>query len=143
MDVLLQVTRQVVVDHQRNLEGNERLSSRDDTYTLCVDSSAKKISSNEDSRRSTLELFQDLGTLGRFKVGMTQGYGKIFAAKLLGQPINLLATVAEDNGLSDIQRLVEIRKYVELPLLFLAINVELTDSCNRKLSIIKTTNLLR
>ena len=54
--------------------------------------------------------------------------GKLAGVELLGEPVDLPAGVAEDNGLRDRDGLVKITKSVQLPLLLLDSDVELLDS---------------
>ena len=47
---------------------------------------------------------------------------------LLGQPVNLSASVAEDNGLGDGKCLVQITECLQFPLLALHVDIELLDT---------------
>lgn len=61
------------------------------------------------------------------------GDNELPAGKLLGEPIDLAAGVAEDNGLSDGDRLVQVAKGIQLPFLFLYCDVELLDTFESQL----------
>jgi hypothetical protein len=61
------------------------------------------------------------------------GDGEVTSSELVGEPVDLSAGVAEDDGLGDGHGLVEIGQGVELPLLLLDGNVELLDTLKGKL----------
>lgn len=93
-----------------------------------INPSAKKISSNKNSRLASLELPQNLVTFSGLEVCMAGRYREVFGTELFSEPVDLLAGVAEDDGLGDIESIVEVGQNVELPLLPLAVDVELADS---------------
>ena len=51
--------------------------------------------------------------------------GEVGVLHFLGQPVDLLLGVAEDDGLGDCEGVVEVDKGVELPLLLLDVDEEL------------------
>jgi len=59
-------------------------------------------------------------------------YSELFLLHLSREPVHLFLGVAEDDGLRDRQRVVEIAKRIELPLLPLHTHEELLDSVKRK-----------
>ena len=59
---------------------------------------------------------------------MHGGDGEVTGSELVGEPVDLSAGVAEDDGLGDGDGLVEIGESVELPVLLLNSNVELLDT---------------
>lgn len=122
MDVVLTVSRQVVVDNQGDL--------------LNVDTTGKEIGGNEDTRRAGAELLHDDITLGLLHVSVHGGDGEITGLELVGKPVDLPAGVAEDDGLGDSNGLVEIREGVELPLFLLNSNVELLDTFKGKFGLL-------
>lgn len=61
------------------------------------------------------------------------GDSEVTSSELVGEPVDLSAGVAEDDGLGDGDGLVEIGQGVELPLLLLNGNVELLDTLKGKL----------
>lgn len=61
------------------------------------------------------------------------GDSEVTSSELVGEPVDLSAGVAEDDGLGDGDGLVEIGQGVELPLLLLDGNVELLDTLKGKL----------
>mmetsp|Transcript_24534 Transcript_24534/g.38257 ORF Transcript_24534/g.38257 Transcript_24534/m.38257 type:complete len:256 (+) Transcript_24534:32-799(+) len=112
--VALRISRKIKVDNQRHL--------------LDIDTTSKQISGDEDTRRTGTELVQDNVSLLLGDVTVGGGHGELASAHLLGQVVNLPAGVAEDNSLGDVQGVVQITEGVELPVLLLDINVELTDT---------------
>lgn len=60
------------------------------------------------------------------------GDSEVAGVELLGEPIHLSSGVAEDDGLSDGDSLVEIGEGIELPLLLLDSDVELLDTLERQ-----------
>ena len=69
----------------------------------------------------------------RFKGQRTATHGEVALAHLLRQPVDLTPCVAEDDGLSDGEGVVEIAKGVELPILLLDGDKELLDALERQL----------
>jgi hypothetical protein len=61
------------------------------------------------------------------------GDSEVTGSELVGEPVDLSAGVAEDDGLCDGDGLVQVGKSVELPLLLLNSNVELLDTLQGKL----------
>lgn len=59
--------------------------------------------------------------------------GEVSLAHLISEPVDLPAGVAEDDGLCDRQRFIEIAKRFELPFLFGDVHVELLDTLKGKL----------
>lgn len=119
MDVVLAVGGKVVVDDQRNL--------------LDIDATGQKVGGDEDTGGSRTELLHDDITGALVHVAMHGGDGEVAGGELVGEPVDLSARVAEDDGLGDGDGLVEIGQGVELPVLFLDSNVELLDTFERKL----------
>ena len=122
VDVVLAVGGKIVVDDQRNL--------------LDIDTTGQKIGGDKDARRSGTELLHDQITLGLVHISVHGGDGEVTGSELLGEPINLSAGVAEDDGLGDSDSLVEIREGIELPLLLLNGNVELLDTLEGQLGLL-------
>ena len=112
--VALGITRQVKVDNQGNL--------------LDINTTGKQIGGDEDTRGTGTELLQDDVTLLLGDVTVGGGDGELAGPHLLGQVVDLPAGVAKDDSLGNVQGVVEIAKGVELPVLLLDINVELTDT---------------
>lgn len=122
MDVVLTVGGKVVVDDQRNL--------------LDIDTTGQKVSSDQDTRRSRAELLHDDITLGLLHITVHGGDSEVTGSELVGEPVDLPAGVAEDDGLGDGDGLVQVGEGVELPLLLLDGNVELLDTLEGKLSLL-------
>ncbi len=119
MDVVLAVSGQIVVDDQRDL--------------LDIDTTGKKVSRNQDTGRSGTELLHDKITLGLVHFTVHGRDGEVAGGELVGKPVDLSAGVAEDDGLGNGDRLVQVGKCVKLPLLPLNSNVELLDTLKGKL----------
>lgn len=119
VDVVLAVGGKVVVDDQRDL--------------LDIDTTGQKVSGDQDTRRTGTELLHDNVTLGLVHVTVHGRDGEVTGSQLVGEPVNLSAGVAEDNGLGNGDGLVQVGKGVELPLLLLDGNVELLDTFEGKL----------
>lgn len=112
--VALGISGQVKVDDQGNL--------------LDIDTTSEQISGDEDTRRTGTELVQDHVSLLLGDVSVGGRDGELASPHLLSQIVDLPAGVAEDDGLGDVQSVVEIAEGVELPVLLLDINVELADT---------------
>jgi len=119
VDVVLAVGGQVVVDDQGNL--------------LDIDTTGEQVGGDQDTGRSGTELFHDDITLSLVHVAVHGGDGEVTGSELVGEPIDLPAGVAEDDGLGDGDGLVQVREGVELPVLLLDGNVELLDTFEGKL----------
>ena len=119
VDVVLAVGGKVVVDDKGDL--------------LDVDTTGEEVSGDQDTGRTGTELLHDNITLGLVHVTVHGGDGEVTGSELVGEPVNLSAGVAEDNGLSDGDGLVQVGEGVELPVLLLNGNVELLDTFEGKL----------
>ena len=71
--------------------------------------------------------------LGLLHVTVHGGDSEVTSSELVGEPVDLAASVAEDDGLGDGDGLVKIGEGVELPLFLLNGNVELLDTLKGKL----------
>lgn len=118
VDVVLTVAGQVVVDDQRDL--------------LDINTTGKKVSGDQHTRRSRAELLHDNVTLGLFHITVHGGDSEVTGSELVGEPVDLSAGVAEDDSLGDGDGFVEIGESVKLPLLLLNGDVELLDTFEGK-----------
>ena len=118
VDVVLTVGGEVVVDDKGDL--------------LDIDTTGKKVSGNEDTGRSGTELLHDDITLGLVHVAVHSRDSEVTGSELVGEPVDLSAGVAEDDGLSDGDGFVQVGQSVELPVLLLDGNVELLDTFKSK-----------
>lgn len=105
VDVVLTVAGQIVVDDQRDL--------------LNVDTTGPDIGGNEDSRVALSEILHDAVTLLLRHLAVHRGDGEVGLTHLVGQPIDLTAGVAEDDGLCDSKSVVKIAESIKLPFLLL------------------------
>jgi len=119
VDVVLKVARQIVVDHKRHL--------------LHVDTTSEQVSGDEDSARASSELVEDDITLLLANVTMRGGHSVVAIAHLLSEVVDLAACVAEDNGLSDVECVVEIAEGIQFPLFAVHGDVKLLDTLKGKL----------
>jgi hypothetical protein len=122
MDVVLAVGWEIVVDDQGDL--------------LDVDTTGKKIRSDEDTRGAGAELLHNDITLGLVHITVHGRDGKVTGGEFVGKPIDLSAGVAEDDSLGDGHGLVQIGEGVKLPVLLLDGDVELLDAFKRKLGLL-------
>lgn len=118
MDVVLAVGGKVVVDDQGNL--------------LDIDTTGQKVSGDQDTGRSGTELLHNQVTLSLVHIAVHGGDSEVTGSELVGEPVDLSAGVAEDDGLGDGDGLVQVGEGVELPLLLLNGNVELLDTLKGK-----------
>jgi len=119
VDVVLAVGGEIVVDDQRDL--------------LDIDTTGQKVSGDQDTGRTRAELLHDNITLLLVHVTVHGRNGEVTGSQLVGEPVDLSAGVAEDDGLGDGNGLVKIGEGVELPLLLLNSDVELLDTFEGKL----------
>ena len=122
MDVVLTVAGQVVVDDQGNL--------------LDIDTTGEKIGGDQNTGRTRAELLHDQVTLTLVHITVHGRDGEITLGELLGEPVDLPAGVAEDDGLGDGNGLVEIGQGVQFPVLLFNSNVELFDTFEGKLGLL-------
>merc|ERR1719502_1609047 len=118
VDVQLTAVREVVADDQRHL--------------LHVETATPKVSRNENTRLPCAELLHDRLALFLGHVTVHRADREIGFAHLLREPVNLLLGVDKDDGLGDRQRIVQIAKGVELPLLLFHRDEELLDPLKRQ-----------
>jgi len=114
VNVVLQVAREILVDDERHL--------------LHIDTPGQKIGGDENTAGSGTELVQDDVTLLLANVTVSGRNGELLGPHSVREPVDLAAGVAEDDGLGDVERVVEIAESVELPLLLVDVDVELLDT---------------
>jgi len=119
VNVVLTVGGEIVVDDQGNL--------------LDINTTGQKVSGDQDTGGTRAELLHDNITLALLHVSVHSRDSEVTSSKLVGEPVDLSAGVAEDNGLGDGNGLVEIGKGVKLPLLLLDGDIELLDTLKGKL----------
>jgi hypothetical protein len=119
VDVVLAVGGKVVVDDQRDL--------------LDIDTTGQKVSGDQDTGRTGAELLHDNITLLLVHVTVHGRDGEVTGSQLVGEPVDLSAGVAEDDGLGNGDGLVQVGEGVELPLFLLDGDVELLDTFEGKL----------
>lgn len=105
VDIVLTITRQIVVDDQRHL--------------LHVDSARPHIRRDEDPTVPLAKVLHDAVALLLRHFAVHAAHGEVRLPHLLREPVDLAPRVAEDDGLGDGQGVVEIAQGVELPLLLL------------------------
>ena len=98
-----------------------------------VDAPAPDVGGDEHARVARAELGHDGVALLLRHVAVHGGDGEVGLAHLVGQPVDLLLGVAEDDGLRDRERVVQVAQRVELPLLALDRDEELLDPLERQL----------
>jgi hypothetical protein len=119
VDVVLAVGGEIVVDDKGNL--------------LDVDATGEEVSGDQDTGRTGTELLHDNVTLALVHVTVHGRDSEVTGGELVGEPVDLSAGVAEDDGLGDGDGLVQVREGVELPVLLLNGNVELLNTFEGKL----------
>lgn len=101
MDVVLTVIGQIVVNHEGHL--------------LDVDTTGQQIGGDQDTGGARTELAHDNVTLFLFHLAVHSRHGEVSLVHLLGKPVDFPARVAENDGLSDAQGIVQIAKGVQFP----------------------------
>eukprot|EP00906_Rhabdomonas_costata_P025811 RCo036865 len=119
VDVELPGIREVVVDHQTNL-GH-------------VQPTGPHIGNNKNSAVALAEVPHHGVSLLLLHPAVHAGDGEVGLAHLLGQPLHLLLGIAEDHGLGDRQRVVQVAEGVKLPILPLHSHEELLDTLQGEL----------
>jgi len=114
VNVVLQISGQIVVDDQRNL--------------LDIDSSSKEISGDEDSGRSSSEFIQNDISFLLSNISVGGRNGEFSASHFVCQPIDLPSGIAENDGLGDVEGIVQVAKGIEFPVLPFDGNIKLFDS---------------
>merc|ERR1719502_292196 len=118
VDVQLTAVGEVVADDQRHL--------------LHVETATPEVSRDENTRLPCAELLHDRLALLLRHVSVHGAHREVGFAHLLREPVNLLLRVDKDDGLGDRQRIVQIAKGVELPLLLFHSDEELLDPLKRQ-----------
>lgn len=111
VDVVLAVGGEVEVDDQGDL--------------LDVDAAGQEIGGDEDAGGAGPEVAHDVLSLLHLHVAVGGGHGEVPLGHLLGEPVDLAPGVAVDDGLRDLEGVVQVAEGVELPLLLLDGDVEL------------------
>ena len=114
VNVVLPVGGEIVVDDQGNL--------------LHVDTTGEQIGGDQNTGGTGAELLHDDITLALVHVSVHGGDGEVTGSELVGEPVDLSAGVAEDDGLSNGDGLVKIGEGVQLPVFLLDGDVELLDT---------------
>eukprot|EP00760_Papus_ankaliazontas_P032971 PhM_4_TR6111/c0_g1_i1/m.59329 len=117
VEVVLLVRRQVEVDH--------------DGDVVHVDAAGEQVGRDEHTRAASAELLDDLLAVALRHVAVDEAHGVVLLVKLLGEPVDLAARVAEDHGLSDRHGVVQIAQRLELEVL-LDGDVVLLDAVERE-----------
>jgi hypothetical protein len=110
---------QIVVNNKRDL--------------LNIDTTSQQIGGDQDTRRAAAELLHNHVTLALIHFTVHGGDGEVLGGHLLGQGVDLATGVAENDGLSDAQCVVQVAQCSQLPLLLLDVDVELTDTLQGQL----------
>ena len=108
MNVVFTMIGQIVIDDQRDL--------------LNVDTASQEIGGDEDARRSRTEFAHDNVALLLLHLAVHGRHGKVPLVHLFRQPVDFPARVAENDGLSDTQRIVQIAQRIQFP--FLTFNLK-------------------
>lgn len=122
VDIVLTVCWEIVVDDQGDL--------------LNIDTTCQKISSDQDTGRTGTELLHNQVTLTLVHITVHGGDSEVTGSKLVSEPIDLSAGVAEDDGLCDCYGLVQVGKSVQLPILLLNSDIELLDTFEGKFGLL-------
>lgn len=122
MNVVLAIGGKIIVDDKRNL--------------LHIDPTGQQVSCDENTRRTGTELLHDEVTLALVHVTVHGGNGEIALSELVGEPVDLSSSVAEDDCLGDGDSLVQVRKSVKLPVFLLDRDVELFDTLESELGLL-------
>jgi len=112
--VIFPVRRQVVVD--------------DKGYLLHIDATGEQIRRDEHTRRPGPEFLHQHFALLLLHITVHSGDGKLTGMHLLRQPIDLPSRVAEDDGLGNRHRFVQVTECVQLPFFLLDGDIELLDT---------------
>jgi len=119
MDVVLQVSRQVVVDDEGDL--------------LDINSTSQEIGGDENSAGASSEFGQDDVTVLLSDVSVSGGDGEFLRSHSVGQLIDLSSGVAKNDGLGDVESIVQIDQGIELPVLLFDQDVKLLDTLEGEL----------
>jgi hypothetical protein len=122
VNVVLTVCWKIVVDNQGNL--------------LNIDTTCQQVSGDQNTGRTGSELLHNQVTLTLVHVSVHGGNSEITGGELVGEPVDLSAGVAENDGLGDGDSLIQIREGVQLPILFFNSNVELLNTFEGKFGLL-------
>lgn len=129
VDVQLTIVRQIVVDDQRHLvTGVEKALLESVAYLWDVETTGPNVGGNENSSLSRSELAHDFVSFFLWHVSVHRRDREVRLAHLFGEPVDLSLRRAEDDGLGDGERVVQIAQRVELPLLALDGDEKLLDT---------------
>mmetsp|Transcript_11574 Transcript_11574/g.12721 ORF Transcript_11574/g.12721 Transcript_11574/m.12721 type:complete len:380 (+) Transcript_11574:1082-2221(+) len=114
VNIVFDVIGRVVVDDKGDL--------------LDINTTCQQIGGDQNSGSTGSEFSHDQFSLVLIHITMHGGDGKHLLGHLLGQPIDLAASLAVDNGLLDIQIFVQITQQSELLFFLVDGDIELTDT---------------
>lgn len=122
VDVVLAVSRKIIVDDQGHL--------------LHIDATGEEIGGDQNTRRARSKLLHDDIALSLIHFSVHSRDSEISRLQLVCEPVDLSASIAEDDSLCDGDSFVEIGQGIQLPLLFFHGNVELLDTFEGKLGLL-------
>jgi len=114
MDVILEIFGKVIVDDERDL--------------LHVDTAGQEIGGDKDSAGARSEFGEDDISFLLADISVGRRNSKFTGAHFVGEFVDLPSGVAEDDGLCDVQSIVQIAEGVELPVFLLDRDIELLDT---------------
>ena len=114
MDVVFTVAGEIVVDDQADL--------------LNVDTTSPHVGRDQHSAVALSEILHNAVSLLLGHIAVHTADCEVGFAHLVGQPVNLPASVAENDGLCNGKGVVEIAKGIELPVLLLHSNEVLLET---------------
>ena len=113
MDVVCNVARKIVVDHNGDL--------------LHINTTGNQIGGNQNACCTMSEVLHAVVALKRCHLAVQHRHTEITLLHLLAQALSRYARVAEDDGLGQTQQLEQIAQHVNLEGFLLAIHMELVD----------------
>jgi hypothetical protein len=114
VNVVLEILWEIVVDDKGNL--------------MDINSTSQKIGGDENTGRSSSKLSQDNITILLSDVSVSGGDSEVLSAHSVGEVIDLSSGVTEDDGLGNVEGIVQVNEGIHLPLLLLDVDVELLDT---------------
>lgn len=114
VNVVLEILWEIVVDDKGNL--------------MDINSTSQKIGGDENTGRSSSKLSQDNITILLSDVSVSGGDSEVLSAHSVGEVIDLSSGVTEDDGLGNVEGIVQVAKGIQFPVFPFNGNIKLFNS---------------
>jgi len=103
---------------------------------LDIDTSGQKVSGDQDTRRAGSELLHNQITLTLVHITVHGRDSEVAGGEFVGKPVDLSASVAEDDGLCNGDCFIQVGEGIQLPVFLLNGDVKLLDAFKREFGLL-------